>query len=264
MPRVVPSQVVTLIDQLFPWANNLGSGRKLDFHYSGQLASILELVDQIPPELIVLDPDNYTKFVLSVSVIRTAINTTWWRGSGYKLGGVPGLGGAHPVVLIRQCLSVCPDEFPAPSTVELTFIVDNELRENLCIDISTAHQALANGEWKAATVLAGATVEALLVWALQKRKLEDIEASVTALMSSGALTPYPGSDLEKWTLHPLIRVAEQLNIIEAETATEAKLAQNFRNLIDANRAKRLGQKCDRGTALSALAAVEHVVRDLTR
>jgi len=58
-------------------------------------------------------------------------------------------------------------------------------------------------------------------------------------------------------------VARRLQLIEPETATQAQQARSFRNLIHPGRAARLGQKCDRGTALSALAAVELTVRDLT-
>jgi hypothetical protein len=46
------------------------------------------------------------------------------------------------------------------------------------------------------------------------------------------------------------------------TATQAKLAKDFRNPIHPGRAARLEQKCQRPDALSALAALEHVVRDL--
>lgn len=42
-----------------------------------------------------------------------------------------------------------------------------------------------------------------------------------------------------------------------------RLAKDFRNLIHPGAAQRLAQNCDRATALSAVAAVEHVVRDIT-
>jgi hypothetical protein len=58
-------------------------------------------------------------------------------------------------------------------------------------------------------------------------------------------------------------VAANLGIIEADTAIETRLAGEFRNLIHPGRTLRLGKKCDRGTALSSVAALDHVVRDLT-
>lgn len=52
-------------------------------------------------------------------------------------------------------------------------------------------------------------------------------------------------------------------VIHDDTVKQASLPQNFRNLIHPGRAQRMKVKCDRGTALSALAAVEFIVRDLT-
>ena len=68
---------------------------------------------------------------------------------------------------------------------------------------------------------------------------------------------------DNWTLPQFIEVTEHLAIIKQDTAIQAKLAKDFRNLIHPGRAQRTAQACDRATALSALAAVEHVVRDLT-
>jgi len=58
-------------------------------------------------------------------------------------------------------------------------------------------------------------------------------------------------------------VAQQLSLIEKETAIQARQCQDFRNLIHPGRALRLKLKCDRATSLAALAAVDFVVRDLT-
>ena len=64
-------------------------------------------------------------------------------------------------------------------------------------------------------------------------------------------------------MHHYVEVATHLAIIKPDTATEARLAKDFRNLIHPGRAQRLAQKCDRGTALSSVAALELVVRDLS-
>jgi len=53
-----------------------------------------------------------------------------------------------------------------------------------------------------------------------------------------------------------------LKLISDDTAKLVRLAKDFRNLIHPGRAARLGQKCDRATALGALAAMEAVARDL--
>ena len=82
-------------------------------------------------------------------------------------------------------------------------------------------------------------------------------------MSAGALTRQPDSDLERWDLNEYIEVAARIDIIKPDTAEQTRLARKFRNFIHPGRAQRLAQKCDRATALSAVAGVEHVARDLT-
>jgi len=169
----------------------------------------------------------------------------------------------NPVQLLCETLQRCPDAAPTPATVELVFIPDPAFREELRIDISTAYQALANGEWKPATVLAGSVVEALLLWALQQENATDLQQAITTAVSKGTLAQQPPGPLERWDLQHYIAVAEQLQLINADTATQARLAKDFRNLIHPGRAQRLARACTRGTALGALAAVEMVVTCFT-
>jgi hypothetical protein len=71
------------------------------------------------------------------------------------------------------------------------------------------------------------------------------------------------ANLQKWNLADYIDVAETLGLLKENTFAQCRLAKDFRNLIHPGRAERLGQPCNRGTALSAIAAIEHVVTDLT-
>ena len=259
MPRVVPSQIVALIDKLFPWAKN----QKEDDHreavtkeQSCSVAAVLDLVQQLPPEFITLTSDAYSELVASIAGLRTQIEN-WQSHGGQPLFRIPGLRSVSPVTLIRQALAQCPDQIPSPGTSALAFISDGGLRENLRIDMSATNDALRNGEWKAATVLAGSVVETLLLWALQEQNHANVSAAV------GRLGLKVSWNLEDWVLYQYIEVAAELKIISPETATQCRLAKDFRNLIHPGRAKRLAQACNRGTALSAVAAVEHVVNDLT-
>ncbi len=102
--------------------------------------------------------------------------------------------------------------------------------------------------------MAGSAIEALLLSAIQR-------PSVKAKLAN--LTDRPKGGPEHWDLHDYIKIAERLSLIKANTATQARLTQGFRNLIHPGRAQRTAEKCDRGTALTALAGVELVVRDLT-
>ena len=265
MPRVVPSQVVAFIDQTFSFAASQLEGHRINLTMqdSSRLAGIVALVDRIPGELLVLDSSQYSTLVCCIEAVRTAITTWQARGDVNPLIRVPGLPDLSPVTLIRHALSSCPDEYPSASTAELTFIDDLGLRLELGKDIGATNVALSNNEWKAATVLAGSVIEALLLWALQQHSPSDVSNAIQELLANGKLNKKPKTDYEEWYLSEYIEVTEQLGVIKPKTAAQARLARDFRNLIHPGRAQRLGQTCDRATALSAVAAVEHVVRDLT-
>lgn len=175
---------------------------------------------------------------------------------------IPGFGSDNPVTLIRRELAKCPDEFPSTSISNIGFIKEIDLRDSLGVDIGATNQALSNGEWKSATVLAGSIIEALLLWAIQQNYSDRVTAAVDALKRKGVIKDEPHKDANEWNFFQLIEVANEIGIIKKDTAIQSRLAKDYRNLIHAGREKRLAQKCDRGTALSAVAAVELTIRDL--
>jgi hypothetical protein len=87
-------------------------------------------------------------------------------------------------------------------------------------------------------------------------------AEVEAAARSAAILN-PSADPDNWGLDAYIKVARVLTLIKENTAQHATLAKHFRNLIHPGRSARLQEVCDRGTAHSALAAVEFIVRDLS-
>jgi hypothetical protein len=260
MPRVVPSQIVELIDQVIPSAKN-NKSFYLERDHSAPCAAIINLFEQLPSELLVLPSSKYSELMLAVSSIKTALEI--WRNLSHRLGIIPGLGDLNPVSVLRNIMLMCPDEFPSKDIAKMRFIDDIELRANLELDISATNQALSNGEWKAATVLAGSIIEALLLWKLNQYNQEEVRKAVKSLFDEDTLTKEPDRSLDKWQLHSFIEVAAKLEIISKDTAQQARLAREYRNLIHPGREKRLGQKCDRGTAFAAVAAVEHVITDLS-
>jgi hypothetical protein len=141
MPRVVPSQVVATIDQLFPFAANpAGAGVQLFEGHAAHVAALLALVDQIPPELIALDAPHFTELTLSLAVMRNALDMWKAQVPGTALNIVPGHT-LNPITLVRRALVQCPDQAPSPGTVELAFITDIALRES----IRLRHQRGASG-----------------------------------------------------------------------------------------------------------------------
>ena len=220
----------------------------------------MDTLAELPPELLTLSDEDLVDYHVSLSFMRTALENNHSNLShSYK--------GKSPLFLLRQVLAKCADEVPSPGTTALAFIPDRDLRESIRQDISAAGQDLSNGEWKGATVLAGSATEALLLWAVQdeetKRGPGALRAAAKQLVTSKALPKVPASDPENWVLSELIEVALHLGRIKKRPADQARLAKDFRNLIHPGRVARLGERCDRGTAHAALAAVEFVARDLT-
>ena len=257
MPRVVPSQVVDFIDKLFPNAaveqpNNVP---ELTFTDLEKVAALIDLVTEVPAELLIMNATQYTEYVASVAAVKSRIRVWETKGNTQPIRLIAGLRTHGPVALIRQALTKCPDNFPAAGTTELNFMTDAPLRESLRLDISTISNTLANGEWKAATVVAGSVIEALLLWTLQQQDSDEVFTAAKNLNIGE-------SKLEKWGLGECIKVAAQMKLITEPSAKACTLAQNFRNLIHPGRTQRLQQVCNRATALSATAAVEHVVTDL--
>lgn len=75
MPRVVPSQIVSYIGDVFG-----GGLRQEGFHVDPQFAdrvqALTRLIDELPSDLIALSGQDYNQFVLSVETLRTAL-TMW-------------------------------------------------------------------------------------------------------------------------------------------------------------------------------------------
>src|SRR6266851_758208 len=170
MQRVVPSQVATFIDQVFGWLRSGSRTGNLYREAAGHAAALIVLIDAIPQELLTLTGADYIDFVYSVAVIRQQLSV-WENQQNLNLQTpAPQVSrGLNPVTLIHELLLKCPDQWPAAETAELAFISDAELRNDLRLDLSSISRALGIAEWKTATVLSGAVLEALLLWALQQQ-----------------------------------------------------------------------------------------------
>jgi hypothetical protein len=246
MSQVVPSQIVALIDQNFSATKSAST--RVGHGNVAVLGAIVRLIDELPQELLTISGEDYSALVCGAESIRHSL--AFWRSSNQGEIGNSGVGGRNTLLVIREALAKCPDQAPSPMTSGLVFIADTDFRDSIRLDLSTATSALHNGEWKAATVLAGATAEALLLWAIKNASVPSPDR--------------PKGPPEEWDLSNYIKVASTVGLISSSTKQQLVLAQGFRNLIHPGRAQRLGQVCDKGTALAALAAVERVVHDLSR
>ena len=250
MPKVVPSQIVSLIDRFYPSAKTTPN-MSVFSKDAAVLGAIINLADDLPVELLTISGDDYANFVFGLESMAAAIDHWNHRGTDdpprtYEQ--------KSPVYLVREALAKCPDQYPSSQTADLAFISDRALADSIRLDISSATDALHRNDFKGATVLAGSAMEALLLW---KIKDEGITAPIAEMRGNARQSP------DDWTLADYITAAEFRNFIEPNTVKQSRLAQDFRNLIHPGRAIRLAQSCDRGTALGALAAVHLVIADLT-
>jgi hypothetical protein len=248
LPRVVPSQVVPFIEAKFPWIE--ARQPPAPFADRGAMRGLVRLIEKIPEELLALRAADYAELIMSVGVLDI----------GWQEKGPPGREYADwersAIRTLHRLMQLCPDDYPPVDTTEPAFIVDDGLREELRRDIGEVNRALQNGEWKAATVLAGSIVEALLLWAVNNRKTPaEVAASATAQAVS--------QPAERWGLAELVKVAHHLGLISDGTKAAADQAREFRNLIHPGRAQRLAAKCNRSTALLGAGAIEAVIVDLS-
>ncbi len=263
MMTVRPSEVVRVIDANFgDFATDRtqsASSLKIGYHNLPEVIGLSRLLNAIPARLLVFDASLRIGWIVSTAAIEQALLAATPENLSVRsipvgpvrLGGVM----TNVIRILRAALVQCPDELPRAGVASLMFIRDQHERADLRLDMDRVREAFVREDWKSATVLAGAVVEALLLWA--------IEEEGTAKWTPIATTQRIAGSPELWDLAKFTDVAFALGIIGTETKKQIDLARNFRNLIHPGRQQRLGMECDRATALSAEAALEHVVRDLT-
>lgn len=260
--KVVPSDVVALIKRLFP---NVKAGAHQTFYigHGAHFRVILGMMDRVPENLITLSAEEFGQFHAAAESMRNQLD--WWNLHGDQgCNSTPGSPGQDPVTLIFTLLSKCPDEAAGSQIGGLEFIADQELRDSLRVDKANVDRAIVNGEWKAATVLSGSLLEALLLWAIGQKLKTEIDSAIVAVQKRSALPSKIQNDPQYWHSHEFIEISAELGMIDSSTAKQARLAKDFRNLIHPGREQRLSMKCGRGEALGAAAAVEQVIRDLGR
>ncbi len=230
MPNVMPSQVVAVIERFFSHVKSPPSGDGLI--HSGQLdilQGIVNLVREIPSELITVPIDQYADAVFAIAIIEEQGKFRINRGSSFTL---PAIKSVDVVTVLYRMLAQCRDEFPPATTYELSFVADVDLRESIRGDIGGINRAIAHAEWKAATVLSGAAIEALLLWRLSVTPPTSIEikAAITTALEQRTLTDAPPTIREKWSLAHFVEVAGVLKLIKDKTLSSARLCNSYRNL----------------------------------
>lgn len=250
MSRIVPSVAVSAIDRLLPQGVQPHT-----MLIGGAVAGAIDVIDAIPAELLLLEGQAYADFLIALANLKAGVQR--WQADARNAQIR-----ADNILTIRTLLTTCPDAAPSLATAGLAFIQDTDLRESLRLDISSANRLLAESEWKASTVLAGSVIESLLLLALSGLDVTTLEKAKAVAQKRLAWKNLP-TDLKDWGLNQYLEVACDAKVLGEQTATQIRLAKDFRNPIHPGRAARLEQVCERGSALTALAAVEATVRELS-
>jgi hypothetical protein len=214
---------------------------------AGIAATIIGLVDRLDPRVMRqgLSTEERTHFKIALEQLRHAYSA-WSRGDRQKNLSSDCVGVLH------RLLGKCPDDASSTIVAALPFITDDWLREDIARDIESLKRHLANDEWKAATVIGGSVVEALLLWQVEARRSDAEKFGATRWKDkSGAPVP-----IEDWSLERLLQCSVALGIISDKEESACKLAQHYRNSIHPSVARRRAEPANEGTAYSAVAAVK--------
>lgn len=269
MLRVLPREAAEVIAATFPWAaaeHPEVAALRLDSVIS--LGAVVAVLDGIPEELLPLGQQRI-RLALAIGAMRAAQQR--WASGGHEghspiLAALAALGN-HPLVEAYRVLRALPDEAPAATELALPFIADADIRRSIRTDMSNADRAVATGEWKAATVLAGSVVEALLLWAVTEAG-ESAVAGAASTWKSTSPSDYSKSveskSPEEWFLREYIEIAFYLGEISDATRKAVRVTGEYRNLIHPGRVLRLGTEASHGTALMATGAMREVADELER
>jgi hypothetical protein len=250
---VTPSVAVAALE-LVPFTAQPAAGGYVSGNDAGEVAACIAIAEAVPATLLRLEPADYASLLGNLATMRSAVAT--WQTQGPKIGAL------DFAVLrdVRNQLAKCPDRAVADPSPDFRFLGDAELEADLVMDVGEINVAIANAEWKSATVIAGSVVEALLLWKLL-RQAAQTTAAIASLRKKDANKKIPTDPLDG-TLHNYIEIAKEAGWLADRTVTLASLAKDFRNLIHPGRPARLAQKPDRSTALAAAAAMEAVLAEL--
>ena len=263
------------IDKRYPAAKKQLSGQgktfSIDYTNQGIVKTLIHLIDQLPDNLMPLVGDELVNFLEAYHELKSGV-AIWSTGSGglrHEITEVKDGSGLNPIIVIQNILSKCPDQGYENSATGLSFIADQVFAEIIKQDISFVNEALSNAEWKAATVLAGSVIEAVLFYSIKRLRDRSSasfdkarEKTVEEQAIGKPLDSQPSGNPDGWNLNKYIHLAFAAELISENTAKECLLSKDYRNLIHQGASERKKQRCDRGTAHLAIAAMEHVINDL--
>lgn len=266
MARVVPSDIVKYLDNVLPVVAT-PERRKQRFSVNskaqpGLIQSVAALLRELDETVLPQKPEDYVKFVAAREAIESTARTAE-TGLSVTLDKLAGFEAQNPIAIVREILGECRDDAIPASTTDMAFITDPIYREMLRRDLAAIEVFLNNRQWKAAMVIGGSLIEALLCFTLENRQKDALDALKT-LRQRGDLPKNTSEDLNWWHLKEYVIVAHLIGLLQDRTKDMALLAGQYRNLIHPGKIVREQADCTKGTAFGVVGAVFLVIEDLNR
>lgn len=237
MNRVRPSDIVEYIHKALP--NVLDLKERIDTNSSpGFLQTLSALLGELDEVLLPAKSEDYVAFLATRAVIQSTVRQAESSSHAW-IGKVAGLEGGNAIKTVYELLQQCPDEAVPPETGGLEFISDPAYRGKLRLELASVEELMNARQWKAAMVMAGSLMEALLCDQVLERVTD----------------PSKREQILRWHLPEYIRSAHEHGLITDRTKKQANLAREVRNLIHPGKELRENAQCSRATALGVLAAL---------
>jgi hypothetical protein len=144
------------------------------------------------------------------------------------------------------------EEVAGIATKDFTFIKNVELRQILERDYIEVQKALISQSWKSAIILAGSSLEAILLDLLTQKETQ----------ARSAKKAKAGS-IDRWDLVDLINVAVELQLISDGASRLSDPVRQYRNLVHPGNEIRQRLKIGKEEATIAFNILELVCRDLS-
>lgn len=214
-----PSQIRKYIVGLFP--SGLPAPRTpgrvfgADADGIGGIEGLVALLDALDPAILIeglSSDEDRQRWIVATSCVRGTLES--WKhvanhSSPLKLRDFPdGQGHHHHVLLaIYDILGKCKDE-PTPLSLKRLTFLPPDMAENVARDIDSLHPLLRQEQWKAAAVIGGSIVEAILLNRVE-HKIGDQRAIDAYAVARGWVDqkgrPSPSS---KWGLERIMQACE--------------------------------------------------------
>ena len=253
--RVVPSMIVSFIADAFPDPTRWGSFG--DPNLPGNLSGLAALVDQLPEALWPIDPIVSTRLRRAQAAIIMTLEL-WTHRATPRDVTIQRIPEGHPIAVIADCLEGIPDNLAIDSLALFPFVNDAKLRDQLAQDMASAEAAIGAGQWRVATVFAGASIEAILF-----NKIVDAGGAQSRAVADVARVSGVTKKPDFWGLYEYVIVSHQSEWIDDETRGLLLAVKNFRNLIHADRAVRTKEACDRDTAHIAYGCAHRLIKQFS-